>query len=311
MSGDLDSANYVNIFSWVTEYSLIELFKGGLSYLSHMEIGWFLYCKIITVIITNFQLFLAITALIEISLIGFVLYKYSKDIVLSFIVFFSFGLYIISFSGLRQSVAFSLTFFSYYYLMEKKNVKFVLTVILASAIHTSAFIFLIAYPLKLVSFTTRKSLLLLCLVFILLPVLSSLIDFIAPLLFGGRYLNFQDKGGAITLFLLYAIIFVFYIKLNINNEYDNSYRGIILMAVFCQSLGYIGSGAITRIGFYFTIFFTLLFPKLVIGYSSKQSRGVCAFIISLLLLTYFWLVNKDGYLDVIPYYFFWEKPYLY
>lgn len=305
------SANYYNMFMRSSDSSFVDILRGMLSIYTNMEIGWLLYCKLVSLFSTHFQIFMAVTALLQITLIGYILYKYSKDIVLSYIVFFCFGLYIMCFSSIRQATAFSISFFSFHYLMEKKTWKFILTILVAASLHNSAIIFILAYPIKMVEFTRKKTVWIIAGVFLMLPLLSSFINTVIPIIFGGRYMNFQDKGGAITLFLLYVIICLFALKIKIKNGYDNILRGLILMAAACQSLGFVGTGAITRIGCYFTIFFTLLFPELINAYAAKKERIVAFFVISSLFFFYFYWVNIGGYLNVIPYYFYWEKFFLY
>lgn len=310
VTGVSGSSNYYNMFVKASSSSFFEILSGELSSISSMERGWLLYCMLASYISSYFQVFLAITALIQLILIGFIIYKYSTDIILSYIVYFCFGLYIMSFSGIRQSTAFAITFFSVHFLLNKENIKFILTVLLAASIHNSALIFLLAFPLYNMRFTSANSRIAIIGVFFLLPFLSAIINTVVPFVFGSRYNNYQDTGGAITLFLLYVIIYILSLKILIENQKDNLIRGLIVMAVACQSLGSIGSGAITRIGFYFTIFFTLLFPELVNVYSTNKNKSIMTFFMSLLLFVFFYWTNKDGYLDVIPYYFFWENPFI-
>jgi hypothetical protein len=182
---------------------------------------------------------------------------------------------------------------------------------LATSIHSSAVIFAIAYPLRNIRLGVKLSVLAAFGVLMMMPFLSEIVNSLVPLLFGYRYAHYQNEGGAITLFLLYIVIFLLSLKIKLTNQQNGLNRSFILLAVACQSLGYISTGAVTRIGFYFSIFFSLLFPILVNSYIDKKSRGFTSAILSLLLFAFFYLTNKGGYLNVVPYYFFWEKPFLY
>lgn len=308
--GAAGSANYYNMFVRAGEESFFNIIRGDLTHISSMETGWLIYCKLVSFLTKDFQIFMAITALIQISLIGFVLYKYSIDIILSYIVYFCFGLYVMSFSGLRQSTAFSITFFSYYFLEGGKKLKFVLVTVLASLIHSSSLIFLIALPLRYLKLSSVKSVVAVIVIVLLLPFLSVIVTSVVPLLFENRYQHYQDEGGSITLFLVYVLLFLLSLKIKYQNQHLSLVRNLIMMAAACQSLGYIGSGAITRIGFYFSIFFTLLYPELVRVYSDKKNKEALTLILSVALFGFFYLTNKDGYLNVVPYYFFWENVFL-
>ena len=311
VSGVAGSANYLNQFLRVTYYSLTQIAEGSLSYFTSSETGWLLYSKLVSLVTRDFQVFLAITAFIQIGLIGFVFYKYSSDIILSYIVYFCFGLYIMSFSGLRQSTAVAIAFFSFHFLINNKKWLFALAVLLAASLHTSALLFFIAYPLRKIQLSTTKSIIAIFAVFVALPLLSFIIGTVVPFLFGNRYQHYEDTGGAITLFLLYVAISLFSLKIKLNTQRDSLYRSLIIVAVACQSLGYISAGAMTRIGFYFSIFFSLLFPELVKVYSAKDSRQILFTLVSLLFFVFFYLTNIGGYLNVVPYYFFWEQVLIY
>lgn len=309
MSGASGSANYYNMFEKTIDASIIQILDGDLTRVSNMERGWLLYCKLVSLFSTQFQVFLAITALVQLSLIGFVFYRLSFDIILSFITYFCFGLFVVSFSAIRQSTAFAISFLSAFFILRKQYRLFFSTVLLASSIHSSALIFLLAYPLNRIRFNSVMSRIFICSFFVFLPFLSVIVKIVVPFIFGTRYQNYQDSGGAISLFILYVILFVMALKISNLSTRDNLLRCMIALAVICQSLGYIGAGAITRIGFYFSIFFTLIFPDLVAAYSTRSNRTVVFFMSSLLLLGFFYLTTKDGYLDVVPYHFFWQIPY--
>ena len=305
------SVNYLNMFLTATNYSVVQIIEGRLSTFSSVEVGWFVYCKLVSLLSTDFQFFLAITAFFQIFFIGFVFYKYSGDIILSYIVYFCFGLYVMSFSGLRQSTAFTLTFFSFHFLVNKKKWLFALIVLLASSLHTSALVFLIAYPLQKIRLDQGRGIISIILVFAIVPFLSSIVSTIVPIIYGNRYQYYQDEGGSITLFLLYTLIFFFSLKIDITTIQERLCRNLIVFAVACQSLGYISTGAMTRIGFYFSIFFTLLFPELVKVYSGTSGKRILFTILALLFFAFFFLTNRGGYLNVVPYYFFWETPFIY
>ncbi len=84
----------------------------------------------------------------------FIIWKYSADPLLSLLVFFS-----ILFSGIyfvRQDVATALTFYSFVYVQKRRFISFALVVILASLLHISALIFLLAYPLCTVFLSGKK-----------------------------------------------------------------------------------------------------------------------------------------------------------
>lgn len=300
-----NEGDYFHSFSMMSDYSFAEIIHSAVD--SNMEKGWLIYNKLISCITNDFQVFLAITAGICLILIGFVFYKYSRNVLLSFIVYVSFGLYIFSFSGLRQAMALSITFFSYYLLNNKKYLWFVACVFLASTMHNSAIIFLVALPLTKFELSFKRGLICIYLLTGSLFFLRDIVNWVTTVLFPSRYGNYQDEGGAITMFFVYILLFLLsYITKNNNNSKMQFYRWMILCAIVCQSLGFIGSGAITRIGYYFSIFFPLIVIETVADIKNTQYRHIVNVAISIAFILFFYLTTKDGYLNVVPYRFYWE-----
>lgn len=295
--------SYYWVFEKVKDYNLLDIY--ALQSRTSQEVGWVVYNKLVSLICSDFQFFLAFTALLIVGIVGFVIYIYSSNIYMSILVYCTFGLYHFCFSGLRQGLAISLTFLSYFFLERKKFFWFVIIVLLASTMHSSALIFLIAYPLSKINYSPQKSLLLLIGVFCLLPFLSPIVQVLTSVLFPGKY-HYENEGGAITMFLVYTVIYI--LTLRLKSEYSNKLRGVILFAVLGQSLGTISTTSMTRIGYYFTIFFALLIPELANSFFVKKNKIFGTFVISILFILFFYLTVKDGYLNVVPYYFFWEKP---
>lgn len=295
--------SYYWVFENVQYIEWLDLPK--LQYVTSQELGWIFFNKIVSLIYTDFQFFLAVTAFVILGTIGYVIYKYSSNIYLSCLVFCTFGLYHFFFSGLRQGVAVSLSFLSYYFLDREKYLHFIILVLLASTFHNSALVFLIAYPLSKIKISPIKGLLFLGCLFCIIPFLSTIISFTTSLIFPGKYQHYENEGGAITMFLVYSLLYI--LSLSIETERVVKIRGFILFAVLGQSLGVISSTSMTRIAFYFSIFFVLLIPDLVNIFSGKQFKILGTFLVSLLFVLFFYFTTKDGYLDVIPYYFFWEK----
>lgn len=304
----IDIAGYCRGFTYISEqFSFVESFTEIVYY----EQGWVVLNKLISYLTTDIHIFLAIVAGIMIGLVSWGIYKNSKDIFLSFVIFISFGLYVMCFSGLRQSLAFSVTFYSFRFIKEDRFVPFLLCVLLASTFHISSIIFLVAWLVRKVRLPFVKGAWFLAIYCILvIPFLRIFVPIVIMLLFGGeKYQHYQDEGGAITMFVVYSLMFLLSYLIKADNDKRlNFYRWMILFATMCQSLGIISSGAMTRISYYFTIFFPLFFAELVAhvhGFQKKVLSGLGA----VLFVIFFYLTTSDGYLDVVPYHFFWESGY--
>lgn len=298
---------YYSVFQDVKNYTVLDCLDVRLMLGTGMDIGWFIYNKILSLFTDSFQMLLAITSFIELFLISKVIYKFSSHVIFSFIIFFTMGIYLASFSTLRQTLALAITSYSFVCLFEKKYLKYTLLVILASLIHFSSFLFFIIYPLSKISINKINGLWALLFIFISIPFLGIILQVIAQSILGDLRSVESDKGGAYTLFVLYVFIYLltlFSVKTTI---YGNYLKLFMLLAVAGQSLGAISTGHLTRIAFFFSVFFILSLPQILDSRIEEKYRKLSILAISVLLFSFFVYVSKDGYLDVVPYSFFWES----
>lgn len=277
---------------------------------NNYEIGYLVYNKIVSCFSDNPQFFLAITALVCVGSVSYVIYKYSSNIFLSFLVYVSLGLFIFSFSGLRQAMAISISLIGMRFIVNRKKWHYLMAVLLAMSFHTSSIVLFFVWPLCQRKMKESMLVLSLILVIALIPVLKIILETALSVI--GIYSLDINEGQAITMFFVYFALLAasIFFKPKYNDDLHRAnlfsfYRWMILLAVFCQSLGFIDSGYLTRIGLYFSIYFCLYLPELLNGLK-KDLRSISYPIIVVLFIAFFYLTTIDGYLNVVPYSFFWE-----
>ena len=304
MQGVAGARNYL----WMFEDAKSQSFSSFLfGYGDRLEAGWMVLCKLLSLLSGNFNVFLALIAAIQIFLIGFVLKNTSKNITFSYIVYFCFGLYALDFSALRQATAFAITFCASYFLLKNKSKIFLLLVILATTIHQSSILFLIVFFFRKLKFTDLRAITLFVSIILALPVLGFLVELLSAAVFSGHY-NAKavlDSGGAYTMFVVYGLLVLLSLRFP-NNKENDFIRYMITLAFVSQSLGVVSSSYLTRIGYFFQVFFLLYFPLLLETYFDKKDRGFIMFLGSLLFLAFFYLTTVNSPLEIIPYKFFWE-----
>lgn len=302
--------SYGGLFLKIPQFSYAEILRDSASVGGHMEIGWVLLTKTISLFTNNLQVYLIIIAIIQFIPIAYIIAKYSSNVVLSYLVFICLGFYIDFFSGLRQMTAVSLVILSFDQIFQKHYLKFAVIVLLASTIHTSAIMFLLVWPLSKIRLSFWKSLICLGIMVALMPLYRSIISDTLTLLFESRYERYLDSTeSAITMFIVYAV----FLLISFVNKDDSPklhlYRILVLVGVAGQSLGILGDNAITRIGFYFNVFLMLLLPEIVASFKQKNERNVIIFGSVVLLCIFFVLTtSSQSSYGVIPYEFFWENP---
>lgn len=307
ITDDTTIIGYLPYFINLQSYSLSEILFNFEGY----ETGYNVLNWLIARLSNNPQIFLAVVAGIEISLIGYTLYKQSPNIVFSWIIFACLGLYIFSFSGLRQALGFSITFFAYNFINQKKPVVFILLVLLAYTFHTSAILFLPALFFRNRYLTNKKAQNLLFGTFCIAPFIMPIVQYGSVLVYGKeKYAS--DAGGAYGLFALFVCMFFFGIRYTLLQDENYKKRcqcvWMILLAILLQSTGFFSAGAMARVAYYYSIFFCLFLP-LSLESATKEERRKWTLLISIMMVIFFMLVNGNGYLNVIPYRFFWEEHY--
>lgn len=302
-------ASYYSTFDAVKDMSFRSVYYFQ-SY-SSFEIGFLFFTKIITLFTNNFQVFLVVIAVLQFIPIAFLFYKYSPNIILSYFVYGGLVLYLFSFSGLRQALAISICILAIENLFNKKTKFFILLVLLAYTFHRSSIIVFLIWPLSKIKMKPSIAISVVLFLLILSPFYGNILGYIVGFLFdNGRYGHYlETQGSAITMFVVYAILLLLSFLRKRDDDYMRLLRWLVLLCVFAQSLGTLGNGALTRIGYYFNIYFALLMPEML-ATLEKNGRKITNGVSVILLCVYFYLVNSGGYLNVVPYYFFWEKPVL-
>lgn len=176
------------------------------------------------------------------------------------------GLFLNSFSIIRQGLAIALLFNAYYYLYTKELKLFYLYTIAAVCFHYSV---LAALPFILFSLKFRdyaKTFIIIGIPISLILSKFQIIPHIIGLILGDTrfiaYANFTDTGTSFTKLLILNTIILFYLFFaNRLNSLNKSLLMIVAMGLMltniCSSVA-----AITRIGYYFKIFDCVLIANI-------------------------------------------------
>ena len=120
-------------------------FLGDVEDPSRLEPGYGLLNYIHMNIFNDYNMFMLLMALFTISVKVRWILKYTKYPLIAGMVYFT--TYLGDIFYIRQYIAVAITVFSFDYIVKRESIKFICTVLLASTIHTSAIVFLLAYPL--------------------------------------------------------------------------------------------------------------------------------------------------------------------
>lgn len=185
---------------------------------------------------------------------------YSTNPAVSFLAVLTLGLYGFVFSGLRQTLALSILLFAYPQLKNKNLFRFVLLVALAAMFHSTALIFLIAYPVYQMKLRLRNVLLLVaagtvaCL--FANPIARLYLQFTGTDENYAAYLeesNVLSVSGVIISGCIWLFSTIFLYRSN-SNKTDGHLCNLALLALFGRILATVWIAEFFRISMYFSIF---------------------------------------------------------
>ena len=299
--------------------------------------GFNILCKLISYISTDRQAFIVITSLIVFGLVGRYIYINGKDVVLETFMFLVSFCYMMYMNIIAQAVAMAIFLFAMEFLKEKKYIKYVLAVLLASSIHVSAIILLLMIPLSFLKVDRKNVLRFTVILLFVLFAYNRVFDIFATIIPEfGRYLEAGNVHGqstrlgifALSLILIYvgcfaaSIIFIYTSKASsekdnfISNRKGKAIKQISTnllaygtLIVVCSRLASLQIAVSIRVGYYFCPLAFSLLSRAIDEYRDVRMRFILKAIIYLILIVFFcWSAPTFGANNYggVPYVFYWN-----
>lgn len=197
--------------------------------IDNIEIGYILLNKLCT----SFNQLILIIAIFSVGIKLFYINKYSKNKLLSMLLYFT-GVYIMFDMGvIRQGLSISIALISIKYIIERRFLKFIFVIFVASLFHTSILIFIPLYFIGTKKFSRKfiytASILSLIIYFLKLDreILMFISNLNIPIISNKLlyYYNSYDEGTLYISIIKRLIILIFFMEVykrkDINNNYDN------------------------------------------------------------------------------------------
>lgn len=268
----------------------------NLTYLNY-EPGYVVLNKILYRLGLDQREFLIAIAVIVQVPIFYTMYRYSEQPMLSILWYFAFGNFLMTFSGLRQSIAMAVCFAGYGFIKNRKFMFYFLIILFAATFHTSALFCLFLYPFYFVNLDKKKIFIALGIFAIVYALRSPIFAFLSKLYYGEA--KSTTSTGAFTMFAVFVLMFLlsFYKK---NEEVDYiGLRNILFLLAMIYSFSSMHD-YVTRIGYPLSLYMTVFVPKLVDSYNVKPKwlyHGICGVV--LITAFYYFL----GGLNTLPFSF--------
>ena len=307
-----DLWNYHYTFTALSSYSFKDIWKADTDIL-YALLNW-----VVGQITDDFQIFLTVVAAITVLPVAKI---YSEDKQYGFlkvVLFMNMSVFIMMFSGLRQSIAISIAMLAYQYVRKKQPLRFLLLALIALGFHHTGFIILLYYPLYHVKLTKNQQWMtipLIAAVFIFNKQIFGLATKLLSAVLGDNYDVEVQATGAYLMIILFALFTIAAFFFPDEEKMDDETRGLrnfLLMTLLLQCFAPVHTLSM-RMNYYFIMFVPIIVPK-IFKYSkdnikdvSKIARGVIAgfFVAYYLYTTYVSCKTGVSTLNTYPYVPFW------
>jgi hypothetical protein len=234
-----------------------------------------------------------------------VIYKESESPLLSVIAWLALGFFMFSLSGLRQTLALSITMLAYFPAKNRKMWKFIFLVAIATLFHSSAIIFLLVYP-----FAQKKlgymHLIIAGVVLVAFLGFQGQVRSLIASVFEDSYLGgYADQDATLSFagFIIQVLMFAFSLLYypNVVKKHENA--KILYNLSFIGMLFQLFTALIAemfRVSMYFSFFNVLLIPLAIQSEPSKSMRQILTVMIGVIFVVYMFRAGVPAYE------FFWE-----
>lgn len=307
------------------------------------EIGFCVFCKLLTYISENTQLFIVVTSAIIVIPYGVFIYENCEDVVFGTTAYVLYNLLFANMNTVRQALAVSIVIWGYKYLRNKQYIKYLLAVLLAASFHKSAIVALVMVVVDLVKLTKPRLILLFALLGLIPAIYSSIFTKLLGLSFlsesydiysSGRhavgYVNWNSMGQFFFPMFIFALLIMYakpWKELSKNKREGKKWRiGIIDREKLNEknwSLSTVALGVYLVAVSRFFVFFVFVVgrlsqyfvPFMFIGFADakkyipdRNTRIFVKYGTYILMLLYFLYIgyrSGNANYGTVPYKFFW------
>lgn len=300
LSFGTDTLVYVEKFR---KYNLIE-FSQIIDYLNKIDEKdktFYLLVRILNLFSLEESLIVVLFSILFLTSIFWMIYKYSNNSLISIILFICLGYLFFSLTGLRQTFALTFIIFSYKYLRERKMYKFIILVLLASLFHSTALVFLIAYPLVYLKLGIKHLVVLISASLINILFNSQIYSLLKNFIFNEQYEYYLNNEESLNYsgFLIQLSIFLFCLifkKVILTKSPENiTFYNLIFIGLIFQLFA-TNIAVVFRISLYFSIFSIILFSNVISSFKDVYIRILVNLIVIVILIMYLFISGYyEGY----------------
>jgi len=309
-----DTPVYANLFynSINEQVSLSNLFtqrfEGGYVYLNQILFKIYPHVQILFIVVSVITIFCWL----------FVIDKLSNNISISIFLFFTFGLFSLLLSNLRQSLAMALVILAFYLLYKNHLILSVCLILLAGTFHISAFIFLGYLILRKIKINKT------IIISAIIVSVGGYISFNKILSVGtslfSKYSSYIENNvlageTKVLSTITFGILVVTFILGNIiikkSREKEDIYlQQLNLLILFACVFSFVAiqTSSFNRLTNYFSMFIIFYIPKILSLIKQTSTRFILAMLIvfSFFLYNFIIMYYRPEWNYIVPYSTFWQ-----
>ena len=298
-----DTIGYIEYFK-----SLIQMDWNSVS--EEREPGFSLLAKFLSVLSDNSTFFLASVAAIFTVSICFLIYKYSKNYFLSFVLLITLGIFYFSMAGLRQIIAMSILMFSIKFVRDRKILPFLLLVFIACFFHNTAICFILIYIVSYFKIGWKHLLVFVGFTILAFYYQNVIISVLFNTLALDRLSHYESVDSSISLSGFFvqlgiATYCLAYYKKAIKRDTTNIiFYNLMFLGILFQMFTPI-IGEFFRLSLYFNIFNIILIPNVLMSKKNQNEIRALEYLSILSILLLYFTFGSQGSI-ISEYKFFWQ-----
>jgi transmembrane protein EpsG len=227
----------------------------------------------------DYNAWFTLLAIIQCASIATFLYKYSVNYLLSVYIFFTSSCFLWLVNGIRQFLAVAFILFFVDWLKNRKTIPFLLVVLLAYTIHSSAILFVPVYFLVNMKCWSKKFIILSIALTVLLIYLSG-----SSFFEDTQYSYLVDSNNGVNplrVLVMAVPSIIAFIKRNEIKEkttpFVDMWINLSVITTECYIVGMFTNGVVGRIPVYFQLFNYLLLPWLLKNAFNEQDKKILTY----------------------------------
>ena len=275
-----DTSVYINMYERTAERTFFETLT------SNGDFGYYGYSYVLYQICANPQFMILVNAFITHVLYLKFFYRYKSFLELEIFIYIASGYYMVSMSGLRQSLAAGFVALSVKYIIDGNFKKFLLVILLTSTLHQSAIIMIPIYFISRMDNWSKKLFIFIGVSVIGVTLFYELIPVLARVLEGTNYSHYiasftEDSGDGANIYrFLIALVPVGLAFLSRKNIDDTMFNKVFINMSVINSIFMmfaLRNWIFARFSIYFNLFNYVLIACLAKNWKKDKERKLLYF----------------------------------